>query len=502
MFLGIVLIFPWVTAISQTNIGDKGDIDSQVTLPSNKKNVFSEIEYSVASQATFSSGDFTPFWLVSNIQGLGAPKKNNGWVRGRLKKDLDSESRFSWGAGVDILGAWNIPAPFNIHQLYGELKYRRLYMQLGQKEIWGSYNNPRLSSGNLLFSGNAMPIPQIRIGTYEFAPFWGTNGWFSVKGYLAYGKFTDSNWEKSWVDPKFQRSEGTFYNSRGLWLRGGNDKKFPLFAEVGIEMGTQFGGTIYKDGEVIHMPVRFIDWLKAIIPLSGSSDTPEGEQTNVQGNMVGIYYISIQWKPQSDWGIKGYFEHYFEDHSQMTFEYGWKDAQWGIEVTIPKNPYVSKFVAEYVYMKDQTGPVNHDWTPEIPEQVSGGDNYYNHHLYSSWQNWGMGLGTPLALSPLYNADHRIYIYNTRFIAYHLGLEGSPLNDLSWRSLFTFTRNWGTYRYPFKEVLNNFSGIVEVDYSPRKLKGWYGKAAVAWDAGKLLGNNFGMMVSIGKTGYLK
>ena len=459
--------------------------------------------YTVEANSSFSSGDYTPFWLVSNRQGLGTPKKNNGWVRGRITKPLNSESRFSWGAGADILGGWNVPAPFNIHQLYGEIKYRSLYAFAGAKEVWGSYNNPRLSSGNLLFSGNNMPIPQLRIGTFGFAPFWGTKNWFWVNAYLAYGKFTDSNWEKSWVAPEFQRSEGILYNSRGLWLRGGNQQKFPLLIDIGIEMGTQFGGTIYKEGNVIHMPTKFIDWLKAIIPLSGSSDTPNGEQTNVQGNMVGMYYITLQWKPKTDWSIKGYFEHYFEDHSQMTFEYGWKDAQWGVEVELPRNPFVSNFVLEYIYMKDQTGPVNHNWTPPIPEQVSGGDNYYNHYLFSSWQNWGMGIGTPLALSPLYNSNHRLYIYNTRFIAYHLGLEGNPIPQLNWRALFTISQNWGTYRYPYKNVLNNFSGLIEVSYHPqKKLKGWFAQAALAWDAGKLLGNNFGVMISLGKTGLIK
>lgn len=462
-----------------------------------------EIIYTVESRATFSSGEYTPFWLVSNLQGLEAPKKNNGWVRGTLSKNINSSSKFSWGACADIVGGWNVPAPFNIHQLYGEIKYRGFFITAGAKEIWGSYNNPHLSSGNILFSGNAMPIPQVRIGTYGFQPFWGTKKWFSVNAYLAYGKFTDSNWEKSWVNPEFQRTEGVLFCSRGLWLRGGNKEKFPLLVDVGIEMGTQFGGTIYKDGEIIKMPTKFIDWMKAIIPIGGNEKTPVAEQTNVQGNMVGAYNIAIQWIPLSDWSIKGYFEHYFEDHSQMTFEYGWKDWQWGLEVKLPPNPFISNIVAEYIYTKDQTGPVNHDWTPEIPEQVSGGDNYFNHHLYCSWQNWGMSLGTPLALSPLYNSNHRLYIYNTRFIAYHLGLEGNPLPQLSWRTLFTFSQNWGTYMFPYPDVRNNFSGLIEFKYNPdKKLKGWWGKLAVAWDSGKLTGNNFGVMLSIGKEGFIK
>ncbi|MCH5229179.1 MAG: hypothetical protein J1F12_04190 [Muribaculaceae bacterium] len=460
------------------------------------------LEYEVEARSTFSAGKFTPFWLNSNLQGLGSPYKNNGWVRAVLARGINPDSKLSWGATIDLAGTWNMPASFNIHQLSAEFKYRRLYIIAGAKEFWGKYNNPRLSTGDLLFSGNSMPIPQMRIGTFGFAPFWGTNGWFSVDTYLAFGKFTDSKWIKSWSDPKFMRSEGVLYHSKGLWLRGGKEERFPLLVEIGIEMGTQFGGTIYENGKTIKMPEKFIDWLKAIFPWSGGDNTPMEEQTNVQGNMVGEYNIAIQWKPKADWSIKGYFEHYFEDHSQMTFEYGWKDALWGIEASLPSNPVITNIVLEYIYMKDQTGAVNHDSTPEIPEQVSGADNYYNHYLYSAWQNWGMGIGTPLALSPLYNDPHRIYIFNTRFIAWHLGLEGNPIPSIRWRTLFTYSENWGTYRYPYPDIKYNFSGLAEVNFSPAKLKGWYLTAALAWDRGELLGRNFGGMISIGKTGLIK
>ena len=47
----------------------------------------------------------------------------------------------------------------------------------------------------------------------------------------------------------------------------------------------------------------------------------------------------------------------------------------GLEVTLPANPFVNKFVYEYLGFKDQSGPVYWDHTPSIPEQVSGTDNY-------------------------------------------------------------------------------------------------------------------------------
>lgn len=459
------------------------------------------IFYRAEVTATGSGGEHTPFWMTANRQGLGTPNKNYGYVRGEVGKFLNPERKFSWGAAIDIVGGWNVTAPFNIHQLYGEIKYRSLWAMAGSKEFWGEYNNHHLSSGNLLYSGNAMPIPQVRVGTYDFAPFWGTKGWFSVKTYLAFGKFTDKNWQKSWVLPHRDRTSNVLYCSRGLWLRGGNKDKFPLTADIGIEMGTQFGGTIYKDGEIIKMPHKLSDWLKAIIPLQGDKDTPMGERTNVQGNMVGAYNISIGWFPKQDWYVKGYFEHYFEDHSQMTFEYGWKDFQLGLEVKFPSNHFIEKAVIEYVYMKDQTGPVNNDWSPEIPEQVSGRDNYYTHYLYCGWQNWGMGIGTPLAISPIYNVTHILTFLNTRYFGYHIGLEGKPIPSIDWRILLTYTKNWGTYIRPLPEVLDNFSGLAEINFKPSSFKGWFAKLAIGWDSGHLLGNSCGGMITIGKEGFL-
>lgn len=461
---------------------------------------FSKIYYKGEIRASFAGGEYTPFWLVSNIHGLGSPEFNNGYVRGEIYKPMDKQERFSWGAGADISGAWNLPAPFAIRQLYGELHYRALWISIGSRNFGSYYNNHRLSSGDLLFSDNAMAIPQVRAGTNGFAPFWGTKRWFSVKGYLAYGFFTDSKWEKHWVVPGGNRTSGTLFCSRGLWLKFGNWEKFPLTLDVGIEMGTQFGGTVYWEGKKINMPSKFVDWLKALVPLPGDEDTPDGEQTNVQGNMNGEYSISVSYSPTPDWLIRPYWEHYFEDQSQLTFEYGpWKDGLWGLELKFPKNRFVSGLVYEYIYTKDQTGPVNHDFTPEIPEQVSGADGYYSHYLYNAWQNWGMSMGTPLAISPLYNRDHRLRIYNTRFIANHIGLEGDPLDCLKWRMLLTFSQNWGNYKYPYPDVYNNFSGLIEAQYRPKWLKGYIAKMALAWDHGKLLGNNFGGMISIGYEG---
>lgn len=462
------------------------------------------LRYEAELRATLSSGQNTPFWLVSNLQGLGSTEKNYGYVRGALFKDIDRDHRFSWGAGVDLVGGWRMASPFFVHQLYGEIRYRSLGAFLGSKEVWGDFNNPRLSSGGLLYSGNAVPVPQLRMGIFDYTPFWGTDGWLNVKGYLAYGMFTDSGWQKSWVAKDSKRTENVLYHSKGVWFRGGNPDRFPLTGEIGIEMASQFGGTAMEDGKLVRMKHGLSEWLKAFFPTYKTGETLLAEETSIDGNMTGQYTIGLQWTPRNAaWNVRAYYEHYFEDQSMMTFEYGmWKDGLWGVEGVLPHNRFVSRVVYEFLYSKDQSGAVNNNTSDKVPEQVSGRDNYYDHSLYTGWQHWGMGIGNPLMISPIYNSGHIMKFVSTRIIGHHLGIAGNPTDELDYRLLLSYSRNWGTYSHPLPDVLSNFNALLEVNWKPRRLRGWYGGVGFAFDGGDLLGRSLGFGLKIGKAGFIK
>ena len=461
------------------------------------------LRYNIQTRAAFSSDAHNPFWLVSNLQGLGSPLKNSGYVRAATFKDIDTDKRFSWGAGVDLVGAWRYPAPFQIHQLYGEIKYRAFHVLLGSKEMWCDHNDPRLSSGSLLYSGNALPIPQLRVGLFDYTAIPGTKNRLSVKAYLAYGMFTDSNWQKSWAAEGTKHTSDVLFHSKGLWLRFGNIQTFPVTGDVGIEMATQFAGTAYKDGKVVHMKHGLKEWIRVLFPSFKTHESFNGTTRSIEGNVVGQYTFGVNFKPvNANWGLRAYYEHMFEDHSMLTFEYGWKDGLWGLEATLPPNRFVSKIVYEFLTTKDQAGAVNSDSTDKMPEQVSGRDDYYNHSFYQGWQHWGMGIGNPLLISPLFNTDHNIYFHTNRIKGHHFGIAGNPTTEIDYRLLFSYTQNWGTYDKPLPDVLENFNTLLEINWKPRKLKGWYGGVGIALDGGDMLGKSFGLSITIGKTGLIR
>ncbi|MCM1489675.1 MAG: capsule assembly Wzi family protein [Muribaculum sp.] len=452
---------------------------------------------------TLPVGSRTPFWLAANRQGLSSIGPGYGYIKMGAVKKMDYDSKFSWGAGVDFAVPWVCTSDFVVQQLYAEVRYRSLSLSVGSRNQDSYLVDEELSSGDLLFSGNARPVPQVRAGIMDFQPLGFTNDWVSIKGYLSYGKFTDSSWQKRWAAPKSRYSKGALLCTRGLWLKGGDEERFPLVFEMGLDMATQFAGEIFnydlysahKDTIDVKMPSGIGAWIKALIPLPGGKDTLAAEQTNAEGNTIGTYSFSLEWIPNSDWEIMAYWQRMFEDHSMMWIQFPWKDGLWGVQAWLPPNPFVSSVVYEYLYSKYQSGPVYNDTSSLLPEQVSGVDSYYNHGLYPGWMHWGMGIGNPFSISPIYNKDHILEFYATRNISHHLGIRGNPFDGLEWRMLVSNTRSWGSYFKPFPEVRSMWNFLAEVKWRPSKLKFLECNASLAFDTGDLVGKNFGIMLGV-------
>lgn len=457
---------------------------------------------------TFSDGAHTPFWMVSDHYGFSGLQKNNGWIRAGIFHDLDHDKRFSWGAGVELGGAYNFQEAFIPQQIYAEVKYRCLNAMIGQKEMPGDLMTSDLSSGNLTASSNARPIPQFRIGIFDYADVWGCKGWFAVKGYIGYGMFTQNRWMKDhYRDYGSAYTLNQLYCTRAIYFKFGDKRQFPLVGELGLRMDSQFGGTTYtyseKDGwSKRKNPSDLKAWIKGMIPLGGESSTPMGEQLNVQGNFLGNWTFALGWYDPNGWSVKAYYQHFFEDHSMLFFDYPWKDGLWGLEGHMPKNPFISEAVIEYITTRDQSGPAYYDHTPALNHQVSSVDQYYNHYIYQTWSNFGYAMGNPFLISPIYNGGHQNEFLHNRIDAWNIGLKGDPTRQVSWKLRMSGINSWGTYSKPTRHVLHDFSMLVQASWHPAKLKGWEGTLTFALDNGNLIGKSAGFGITISKTGFIK
>lgn len=474
----------------------------------------STVSYAVEFNSSVSTGETTPFWLVANRYGLSSLESWNGYLRAGIFKHKKYDRRFDWEVGADLAVPYGYSSSFLIQQLYAGVRYRSLNLTIGSKQWQSGVVDPNLSSGDMVLSTNARPVPQIHLEMphYNYVPF--TKKWLAVRGYFSMGMCTDEKWERNRAGAGASWVENRLFHTKGLFLRGFNPDNSPITVEGGLEMASHWGGTIHavdrytKEPYTVEIPHGFKDMLKMIIGKGGGNSADphqQGEILNAAGNHVGQWSLAVNWAPKNlDWKVRAYYEHYFEDHSMMFFDHAWKDMLLGVQVEFPKNPIISKFVYEYINTKDQSGAVYWDITPEIPSQVSGRDSYYSHYLYTGWQHWGMGQGNPLLISPIYNTPGQYDSYNfmnNRIKGHHIGFEGSPLRDLNYRVLLTYTRSWGSYDMPARYLRYNFNGLVEMNYHPSRFPGWNAKLGIGFDVSDLVGDNFGAMLTITKTGWL-
>ena len=507
------------------------------------------LKYFTQFNVVATDGDNAPFWLTANRQGLVPTSRSS--QQGRYGLELDGtfkNSDFSYKCTGDFVLAHNNNADFFVQQLAGDISWRWLTLSIGSRERFSEtrihtgqfagteisrnaanswfpnlyYNNlSMLSSGGMTYSGNSRPIPQVRLEIPEYIAFPGTNGWLKVRGHIAYGRTTDDRFQESFSSGNDITHYGKdiLYHSKAGFREIGKAEKFPLIFEGGLEMQSQFGGDIYTHGEglKVSMPSTLSDYWKALIPLSGSDDTPEVEQTNISGNMVGSWHAAFT-VPTKNVDVRLYGEHLFEDFSQLFFfeyqtdrygkrniiYYPWKDILVGIRLTNKSQvlPFISAIQYEYITTEDQSGALYNDPSANFSEQMDGADNYYNHGIYPGWHHWGTGIGNPLIISPAYNSNGSLKFRSNRLTAHNIGVNGTFGNTspFAYRLQYTYSENLGTYANPFNSKRYTTSVLGELVFAPSKWQ-WLGRLAVAYDKSDFIGNNLGVMFTLTKTGVI-
>ena len=467
------------------------------------------VSYFIEASGTTSHGDKAPLWFSGNRQGVGSTAPNSAYERVGVSRPLANDLTRCWrlGYGVDLLLNQHATADVLLHQAFVEAAYKKISVSVGAKEREIDLRDNRLTSGGLSLGINATPSPQLLAeADYFSVPF--TNHWWKLRGRIGYGMTTDGRWQQSWAAPGTKYTGNILTHEKAIYLHFGREERFPLTYEIGIQMFAQFGGTSYGVmGRNYHdksVPLKHSQNLNAFWhafwPMGSDGDVTDGTQTNVEGNQLGSYNMALQWHGKG-WHVRAYFERFFEDHSMLTLQYGIYDHLVGVDASLPGNRIVSNVLVEHISTTDQSGPVYHDPTHNMPDGIAGIDNYYNHGHYAGWQHWGMGIGNPLITSPLYNENHTLYFYNNRIRAWHIGLSGQPSGELEWRLLATFTRNWGTYPYPFTDVKRQQYYLAELEYAPKRLPGWSARMTLGADRGTVTGNSVGMQLGIKKTGFI-
>lgn len=496
-----------------------------------------DISYTIEALTTMGTGDYSPLWLNANKYGLSSLDKNNGYLRTSLSRPIDNDSLRTWavGYGLDMAVAYNNTSSFILQQVYVEGRWRKASLQVGSKELPMEMKNQELSSGSQVLGINARPIPQIRLSFPEYVDVPLMAHWLQFKGHLAYGWFTDNGWQKDFAYGKTSYTEDVLFHSKAGFLKFGKPNGH-FSAEIGMEMGCQFGGhSYYKSGnsykELNVNPVTMKSYLRALIPggNDGDSANPDQNYKGADGNHVGAWMLRLRYE-QPTWTVNLYGEHYFEDisamfqldydnyttgekwmekHGKRFLLYDFKDMLLGVELNLKRVSWLNDLVVEYIYTKYQSGPIFSNHKQYMPDHIGGKDNYYGHSIYNGWQHWGQVMGNPLYRSPLYNTNGGLKVQDNRFYAFHMGISGNPGLGLHYRLLGSLQKGYGTYASPYDDPKDNMSLLAEVGYHlPSHIaKGWNVKLGIGYDHGDLLSwdyttcDNIGLQLTVTKKGAI-
>lgn len=477
------------------------------------------VNYEASVWGNAGSGDFAPYYIASNNHGM-LTQPGNALLRLGAWRDMDMSRRFSYGYGVSFVTGYGSktgyerynaatsefyvhdeqPACVWLQQLYGEIKYRGVFMTVGLKEQSSKMLNANLSSGDLVESGNARPIPEVRVGFKDFQDIPFTGGWVQIDGEISYGKFTDDDYMRNHYNYyNYHITTGSWYTYKQAYFRTKPSARFSV--TIGAQAAGIFGGTTgtYRQGKLVSSykhPDKLGDFFEMFIPRNTS------EEGFVLGNHLGSWDFMARYRFRNDDELKGYFQWLWEDGSGIGKLNGF-DGLWGIEYKSSRQGIINGAVVEYLDFTNQSGAMH--WDPAdapgttITAQATGGDNYYNNAFYNSYANYGMSIGTPFLRSPIYNLDGYPAYVCTRVRGVHVGVTGNISSPLDYRVMFSYRKGWGTGLVPLTETLEDTSVSVDATYRVPSVSGLSIKAQVALDNGSMFGDNIGGLVTVSYNG---
>ncbi|MCM1310529.1 MAG: capsule assembly Wzi family protein [Bacteroides sp.] len=479
------------------------------------------MNYSAELQAAGGPGNFTPYYINSLRHGSltsarGAMLDLKAW------RPIDISKRFSYSFGIEAFASatnkvgydrfnsetqsleinYQRPAAVVLQQLWGEVKYRGVFLYAGLRDFTPSLLNERLSSGDLIESGNSRNIPQIRAGFIDFQNIPFTNGWVQIQGEVAFAKSTDNGWQKSHFGYYNGHLDlGWWYNYKRCYFRTKPTQPFSI--TIGLQASAQFNGDIYwyENGKLTDTHLqkfRVRSLLDILLLKSGDGDY-------YWGNHLGAWDFQARYRLPDRSEIKAYFSWLWEDGSGIGKLNG-MDGLWGLEWKPAKPGAISGAVLEVITFMNHGGPIHyapHDYqNPTLTgSMASGADNYYNNHYANGYALYGMSIGSPMFISPIYNTDGATTIFlNNRFWGLHAAVEGQIAPRISYRAMASYRRFFGTPLVPALQVTHDVSAFFEAKWQLEKVPGLCLGAQVSLDYGNSpYGKNFGALVSASYSG---
>ncbi|QRR04306.1 hypothetical protein HWI92_21965 [Dyadobacter sandarakinus] len=442
-----------------------------------------------------STGSRTPFWMQANQFGTVPRDGSAGTMRAGLEAYQSLSPRNTWRAGIGVEAVANFSQNTKVllPQIHGTLRFKNWELFVGRKKQALGLADSTIGSGSYPWSGNALPIPKIQLGTTRFVAVPFTNGWISFNAFYSDGLFEKGR-------PVTSKLK---FHQKALYARIGKvDSRVKLYG--GFNHQVQWGGrSPYLTGQSGDMPHGFKNYIAAVFGTIGGKgdDITYFDSTSRIGNHLGSLDLAMEIETYST-SIFLYRQFIYEDGSLFYFTTV-ADGLSGVRIR-RKNSYgagfeVTEGVVEVLYTKNQGGNV----FVLTEGKLRGRDDYFNNQqVLDGWSYYDRTIGSPF-IPPTSQTKWKWpnfannFTSNNRVFMLHAGLKGTLLRRINWYTKLSYTSNAGTYAEPFHGTPTQFSGILGLQTRINALGGMTLKGAYAADFGELYPNMQGFTLGIRK-----
>ncbi len=448
------------------------------------------LQFTIGTTATVAQESYQPLWLVANRFGVISDQRADlsTHIRVANKHLLGSKAQLynylrkyegypeiSIAYGLDLYNNYHFQDVI-IQEGFVKLSYNHWQMRVGRyEEIIGEVN-PELSSGSMGVSGNALPVPKVSLAVTEYTNVPLTQGWVQFKGILSHG----------WME-KERFVEKPYLHEKNLYVRIGKNG-FHVFG--GFSHFAIWGGKHPVYGK---LPDELSDFKKVVFSnMEDMTNPEEAKNGDAIGNHLGMVELGFQVKVQ-DVAFKVYNQTPFEDHEGVN-PFKDRNQLLGFSV-INQGPHTffSALTLEFLDTRGYGANPTRDYF----------ENNYNNAIYQSgWSYWGDVIGTPLFFTrrranyyfdKALTGSYRWNIMNNQVRSIHLGWKGYLPADLSYRTLLTYTENYGNSFNSIEFAPSKQQWYIMQEIAYQK-EGWKVLADVGWDVGDL-SKNIGFLLGV-------
>lgn len=451
----------------------------------------------------------TPFWLRANQFGIVPLKGPVLRLQAGLRLDYrraDSTGyrpKVDWGYAVDAVANVGLTNQVVLPEAHLKARLGAFDVYAGRRRELVGLVDTLLTTGAYIWSGNALPLPKIQLGLYQYTPVPLTNGVVSFLGAFAHG----------WFENEGRIVKNSYLHQKYLYGRLGKPTwPFRLYGGFNHQVvwsGQAAPGILSEQLSINgRLPSGFQYYPAVVFGRRGNWKPGDPNVTSFEDNRIGNHLGSLDVAADvnlRNWNLYAYRQFLYDDGS-LFYGLNLADGLNGLRLKNRRQPageafFLRQLTVEFLYTESQGGDV----FVVTEAELRGKDEYFNHSQFiDGWVYRGRTLGTPFltpAAETRPSLPQRTGIANNRVSVGHIAVNGLVNNRIELTSRLSVSRNLGTYLAPYPGAPVQVSGLFSAAMPIPAFGGATLSGSLGVDLGGLLPNSVGVYVGLRRTGLL-